>query len=110
LHKETEMTEKPEEPETAPRSVLYAGTAPLDVPIDSFLHAMKAILLSEGEEAFLARCKSLTPEQGMLLTSPELVNLIKIFFEDHKLFQFSTLAMEIMTSPPHKRCWPRADI
>lgn len=105
------MTEKtPNGPVNAPKAVLYSGQAPLDVPIDSFLHAMKAILERGGEEAFLQKCESLTPEQGMLLTSPELVNLIKAFFEEQKLYTFSQQAMEIMTSPPHKRCWPRNDI
>jgi hypothetical protein len=98
-------------PGSAPAAVLYQGKAPLDVPIESFLHAMKAILARDGgEEAFLQKCQALTREQGMLLTSPELVNTIKTVFEEQKLYTFSTEAMEIMTSPPHKRCWPRNDI
>jgi len=102
--------ETPKGPLDAPKAVLYSGQVPLDVPIDTFLHAMKAILERGGEDAFLQKCKSLTPEQGMLLTSPELVNLIKSFFEEKTLYTYSTQAMEIMTSPPHKRCWPRNTI
>jgi hypothetical protein len=90
-----------------PQAVLYNGSAPLDVPIDAFLHAMKAIVLREAEGAFLKKCQTLTLEQQNLLTSPQLVNLIKSFFEESELYTFSTEALEIMTSPPHKRCWPR---
>lgn len=97
-------------PVEAPKAVLYSGQVPLDVPIDTFLHAIKVILERGGEDAFLQKCKSLSAQQGMLLTSPELVNLIKSFFEEQKLYSFSTQAMEIMTSPPHKRCWPRNTI
>jgi hypothetical protein len=94
----------------APAAVLYDGDQELDVPVESWLHAMKAIIAKDQEDAFLQQCGKLPPEQLMLLTSPELVNLMKSFIEDKKLFTFSIEAMEIMTSPPHKRCWPRNDM
>jgi hypothetical protein len=90
-----------------PKAVPYNGNVPLDVPIETFFHAMKAIVIREAEGAFLEKCQTLTQEQQNLLTSPQLANLIKSFFEEKELYTFSTEALEIMTSPPHKRCWPR---
>jgi hypothetical protein len=91
------------------KAVLYQGTAPLDVPIESILHAMK-VILTTGETEFIAKCKALPQSQQSVLMEAGLANVIKSFIEEHKLYTLSTEAMEIMTSPPHKRCWPREAI
>jgi hypothetical protein len=88
------------------KAVLYQGNAPLEVPIESVLHAMK-VILTTGEAPFIERCKALPESQQTILMEAGLANAIKSFIEEHKLYALSTEAMEIMTSPPHKRCWPR---
>jgi hypothetical protein len=92
--------------QSKPQAVLYQGSEPLQVPIDTILHAMKAILLGRKEEEFLANCLPLE-DRGNLLVQPALANLVKTFIQENELFTLSPEALEIMTSPPHKRCWPR---
>jgi hypothetical protein len=105
------MTDKENDgPRRAPAAVLYQGSNDLDVPVESWLHAMKAIVAKDQEDAFLQECSKLPREKLMLQTSPELANLLKSFFEEKQLYVFSIEAMEIMTSPPHKRCWPRDEM